>query len=150
MVKGAYSDAFSVFYFNLDAPVGPGCQNRPDDVELVRYGLYCLTQAPGMMAAGPNERAFLDVARAVGRSGPYDPSIATAVLAYQRARGLTEDSKVSVIQGNFTPRGNTYVLQTMQANMRDVCKGVFPRIDLVPDTGPILSRVVRHMFILNN
>lgn len=147
MVKGAYNETFSAFYFNLHADVGQGCANRLDDVELVRYGIACLAAAP-VNRADPNLRPFLEAAARVKATGPFDSFVSNAVLAFQKTFDtMHADGKVSVIRGDRSPHGHIYVLQTMTAAMRLACTRVYPRLDLVPETGPALSQVVRKMFL---
>lgn len=146
MVKGAYNETFSAFYFNLHAEVGPNCPNRGDDVELVRYGIACLAKWPGNQKSAEG-RQFCDLARQVGPTGPFDTPLASAILACQRANGLTTDGKVSLVRGDFAPSGRSYILQIMNAAIRIAATSVFPRIDLVPESGAALSQVVRRMFV---
>ncbi len=150
MVVGAYNDQFSVFYFNLHAEVGPGKPNRIDDVELVRFGIKVLASGERARAAGAAASAFVAAAAQVSFLGPYDATIGAAVLAFQRWKGLTQDSTISKIMGAYTPHNRIYVLQYMQGEMRRTYPNLYPRIDRVAEVGPTVSAVIRNMFVLDN
>lgn len=145
MVKAAYSETFSAFYFNLHAEVGPNCQNRQDDVELVRFGLMEYALEPENRGL-PGMAGFLALTAQMKSSGPYDAKLGEAILALQKVLRLTADGKVSVIKGDFAPSGRTYLLQHLLATIRHRSSAVYPRIDLLPGTGPLLSQAVRRIF----
>ena len=150
MVKSAYSKESSRFFFNIEGDVGPRGLNLAEDVELVRFGVFCLTKAP--MAPGENaadRQAFMAAARKVGFIGPYDADLGAAILAYQKARGRVMDSTVSVISGQGTAGGQAYVLQTMLANMAAEYPSIYPRIDQIMETGPALTARVKSLFVGN-
>lgn len=147
MVKGVYEDKPHVFYFNLSADVGAGCPNHLDDVEFVRFGIYCAAQKLSSGGGSPLDAAFVLAAAKVGKSGPFDPALGDAILALQKSQKLREDSRVDVAKGIVTPHGTIYLLQNMQFYMRYYCKHVYPRIDLMSETGAEISRAVRFMFI---
>lgn len=158
MVKAAHNEQCNALYFNIHGDVGPEGANRHDDVELVRYGIKCLTLAtnvadPAESPALGNQTAaakeFTDAAKLVSMTGPRDARLGAAIPAYQKATGSTQDSTVSVIRSAHTPSGRAYVLQTMGANMRVAARDIFPRLDRVPETGPNLSNAVRRIFLGN-
>lgn len=150
MVIGAYNTEFGIFYFNLDADVGPGKSNRADDVELVRFGIKALRSSPKVQTGSADAAAFMAASAAVAMVGPYDPSVEAAVKAFQKLAGLTQDSVVSKMQGAFAPSGRSYTLQTMQANMRYLYPKLYPRIDQVAELGPVASGVIGNMFVRAN
>ena len=147
MVVGAYDKDAARFYFNTDADVGPGKPNRADDVELVRYGIKALRNSPKAQTGGADAAAFMAASAVVALVGPYDASVGAAVLAFQKLAGFTQDSIVSKMLGGITPRGNSYMLQVMQANMRYMHPNLYPRIDTLPEVGPTVSTVIRQMFV---
>jgi len=151
MVKVAYSEAFDRFFFNLSGAVGPQCANNIDDVELVRFGIFCTSKAPSRPSDNAKDRdEFKAAALKVGFVGGYDPTVGAAIKAFQKFSGRQLDSTVSVIAGNNTPNGQTWVLQTLLANMAAEYPNMYPRIDQVFETGPTITARVRKLFVGTN
>ncbi len=144
----AYSEAFDRFYFNLSGPVGPNCTNNIDDVELVRFGIFCTSKAPPRPSDSAKDRDdFKAAALKVGFVGGYDPTVGTAIKAFQKFSGRHQDSTVSVIFGNNAPNGQTWVLQTLLANMAAEYPNIYPRIDQVFESGPVITARLRKLFV---
>ena len=91
-VKGKF------FRWNLSANVGPQQPNKLDDVELVRFGYFCMRENK-QFPAKPEVRAALQEMR---NSGPFAQDLANVIVAHQRSRGGTQDGRVSVANVSFT------------------------------------------------
>jgi hypothetical protein len=46
------------FYWNISQDVGPGCPNAQDDVELVRFGFFCMGTNPLNQKSKPANKAI--------------------------------------------------------------------------------------------
>ena len=137
------------FRWNLSTAVGPGQINKPDDVELVRFGYFCMLQnkkfppSPGLVPALKATRSF----------GKFDQDLADMIVAHQQDRGGTQDGIVSVANITFTStnrelydRKHSWIVIALNNNMRDVAADIYPRIDNHPDSGPDITSAVRRIF----
>ena len=149
MVKGAYSEAFGRFYFNLSGDVGPHGKNNLDDVEYVRFGLLCMSKSP--LNAGQQSKDFDEFKSIVNRlrlTGGYEPDVGAAVLAFQKATKRPQDSTVSMIPNSYVGDGNAgaYMLHYIHSSIVSLHGQRYPRIDQIADTGPALTPSVKAIF----
>jgi peptidoglycan hydrolase-like protein with peptidoglycan-binding domain len=66
--------------FDLNFAVGPGCSNRPDDVQLVQHALNTLMVHFNLARPDGSPLGYLK------RDGLFGPKTAAAISAYQKAR----------------------------------------------------------------
>ena len=135
-------------FWNLSANVGPAEPNRPDDVELVRFGYFLLKDNP--KATGGPFTALKPVLQKVTPTGRFDNDLAEAIRTHQRLRGGTQDGKVSVARDNRFNRGqydgqHTWMVFPLNNSMIDMAPNIYPRIDLHPQSGPAVSAAVRRI-----
>ncbi len=147
MVQGLIAHTGGLFW-NLSADVGPGQPNRPDDVELVRFGYFLMKDNP-KATAGPFA-ALKPVLQKVTPSGPFGNDLAEAIRTHQRLRGGTQDGRVSVAKDNRFNRGeydgqHAWMVFPLNNSMIDMAPSLYPRIDLHPQSGPAMRATVRRI-----
>ena len=137
------------FRWNLSAHVGPGQPNKIDDVELVRFGYYCLRQN-GKFPAAPE---LLPVLREMQNFGGFGPDLANVIVAHQQNRGGTQDGVVSParISNTSTNRElydgtHNWIVTALDNNMRDVAGEFYPRVDKHAASGPEVSKAIKRIF----
>jgi hypothetical protein len=139
------------FFWNLSAKVGPGQPNKPDDVDLVRFGFICIKLNPKLMV-GPRlaMKPLLDRMRPFG---PFDTDLAEVIVAEQKIRGGTQDRIISPAhlsaanKGSYDGGGHTWLILPLNNNMSDIANSVYPRIDKHPQSGPSVSVVVEDICV---
>lgn len=153
MVQGAF--AGSRFYFNLTEPVGKKCPNKLEDVELVRFGYFCMARNPKITTPlTPEEKRALS---AMNTAGGYGPDLQDVIDQHQnfrkKAAGIEPDGKVSVAR--FTPadarspffdRKHLWIIATLNNSMRQLFTDTYPRIDQEVECGPACSAAVLKIF----
>ena len=139
------------FEFNLTTDVGKASPNRLDDVELVRYGYFCLGRNRQVTQITPRLRTALQRMRSVG---VYGSDLQEVIDAHQQARGGTQDGKVSV--GKAQARKgqslryddiHSWIIYILTANMANNNPDGFPRIDQEIEAGDAISATVAAMFV---
>lgn len=136
------------FLFNIDANVGLRSPNKPIDVQLVQFGYYCLARNP------VSQVPFKDVAIKIKPGSTYkgdpDDPLTQTILADQRFRGGIQDGHVSAMRPGTDSYNSSerhgFILAFLNNNMRDIMKGMFPRIDKHADCPAELAAAVRDTF----
>ena len=142
------------FFFNLTADVGRNSPNRLDDVELVRYGYFCLSRRPDVQVQISPE---LKLAFANMRSlGPYGPDLQAVIDLHQQARGKdsTIDGKVSVGKPQITHSSRyndklSWIIFVLCRAMIDHVPDTYPRIDIEFESGNEIAKTVADLFTVN-
>ncbi|MBI5256908.1 MAG: hypothetical protein HY855_10445 [Burkholderiales bacterium] len=134
-----------VFYLNVDANVGVGSPNKPDDVQLVQFG-YLAAAANNTFSAA-DRAIFAAVVPGAPYSGAPNDPLTIAIKRHQAIRGGTQDGHVSVMTGNFTYADKTgkhsFQLVSLINNIHDFLAGGYPRLDRHPKCPPALAAQVR-------
>jgi hypothetical protein len=143
------SGSRQIFRWNIDANVGPRQKNNLDDVELVRFGYACMNSDPTARVT-PNLRTALINCITFG---PFGDDLAAVIKQHQIQRGGTQDGIVSVGKFSSTHREvydtqHAWIIYVLGNFMMNVTGEKFPRIDLHPLSGPILSARVREIFTI--
>jgi hypothetical protein len=137
------------FCFNVDSHVGPGCPNKTDDVQLVQFGYYCMTRSNyAPFGLTPAEMAIIKtvVPGAPYTGSPTDP-LTLSIKAHQRARGGTQDGRVSPFTNASGFYGEqTWMIISLVVNIIIVYSELYPRLDKAPNCPPVLAATVRRMF----
>jgi hypothetical protein len=146
-VFGAAFGGDDRFYFNLSSNVGPASPNRLEDVQLVQFGYFALSQnrapdnPPELIAAASN------VVVGAPYMGAQNDPLTIAIRAHERARGGPQDGHVSVIRGDFQyDAAHTFLVIRLVNNIRVLVGIDFPRIDRHPKCPPQLGASVRRTF----
>jgi hypothetical protein len=109
-------------FFNVDNPVGagPGTKaNRTDDVQMVQMFLSWLGYYKGVVG---NDGGF---------SGQNDQNTIDAIKAFQKAKGLVADGRISVARGTSFG-SNTFTIVELNKSARQQVAAHWPRIHCVP------------------
>lgn len=134
-----------LFFWNLDANVGIGCPNKPEDVQLVQLGYYCMATSTDPAVPVQLKPTFAAVVPGAPYSGnPTDP-LTRAIIAHQQTRGGTQDGHVSVISnttGTYDSAGHQFMLVALDAQIRRQIPGDYPRIDKHAKCPPMLRAAV--------
>ncbi|MCL4793138.1 MAG: hypothetical protein KJZ84_01180 [Bryobacteraceae bacterium] len=129
MAKGILLGPNKAYYWNIDAHVGTGCPNKPEDVELVQFGYYCMGQSKTAPLSPAMRKACQAVKPGSAYSGaPGDP-LTIAIRAHQQARGGTQDGRVSPIQegtGSYGP--TSWMLVPLNTYLREMNINVWPAL----------------------
>jgi hypothetical protein len=140
------------FLYNIDADVGKGSPNRLDDVELVRFGYFCVKVNPKLQARTSSRmKAALESRQP---QGPFLPDLQAIIEAHQADRGGTQDGKVSVGRPQLTNDFNydgthSWIIFSLCMSMIDRLPNQYPRIDLDEKSGLTISKKVRELFRLD-
>jgi hypothetical protein len=135
--------------FNLDADVGRASPNRLDDVELVRFGYFCLKVSSSLRSrTSPRVKAALE---SLNPRGPFAPDLDEVISAHQSDRGGTQDGKVSVGKPQAThsfnyDTKNSWIIFSLSMPMIERIPNLYPRIDIDAISGPEISKKVRELF----
>lgn len=124
----------------------PDNPNKPDDLELVRFGYFLMKDNP-KATSGPFA-ALKPFLQKVAPTGAFDNALADAIRTHQRLRGGTQDGKVSVAKDNRFNRGrydgvHSWIVFPLNNSMLDMAPNLYPRIDLHPQSGPAVTAAVR-------
>ena len=130
------------FFWNLSAAVGTGQPNHLDDVELVRFGYVMLRSASD---AGVLPASLRSIAAAMRKTGGFDKDLDAVIRAHQEFKHIPQDGKVSVANATLANHGkydrkHPWIMVNLNNFMHDF--NLFPRIDLHPDIGPEIRKVV--------
>jgi hypothetical protein len=125
----------SIFFWNVDAPVGLNGKNKFDDVLFVQWCFYKLGQwdktPPELRATLRNTNVNGECS---GRDG--DPLIASIKALQQRFRNMV-DGRVSPagkqVQYSYHNAEHTFIIFRLNAALRVLHPTQYPRIDLMPD-----------------
>jgi len=124
-------------FFNVEAPVGPKCINKSEDVMLVQYLFRKLGQAR-VPAANP---ALVQKMAGINPSGQFDQTTAECILGFQKHFGSIADGRVSVANG-ASYGGGAYTIWRMNFFVRSSFAGVWPRLHDFPDCPPMLKTLL--------
>jgi len=86
--------------FNVSFPVGPGCSNRPDDVQLVQHGINAIMAHLELFDDGGRP-----ITSYLKRDGHFGPRTSAAIKAYQR--NLKARRRVVAADGRIDPSSRT-------------------------------------------
>lgn len=135
-----------LFFWNLSHDVGPGCPNAPDDVELVRFGYYCMGTNPMNRQTSPERKAML---ANLPLQGSFDNQLQDIIRLHQGWRGGVQDGKISTIKntsGNYSDK--SWILVPLHNNMMDVMGDLWPRIDKHHQTSALLTQKIQSVFLV--
>jgi hypothetical protein len=136
------------FLYNLDADAGKGSPKRLDDVELVRFGYFCIKVSSKLQARIPSRmKTALESLQA---QGPFLPDLQVVIDAHQADRDRTQDEKVSVGKPQLTHDFNydgthSWIIFSLCMSMIDRLPNQYPRIDLDKKSGLTISKKVREL-----
>jgi len=135
------------FFFNISANVGLASANIVEDVQLVQFGFFALSQQP----PGMNEEELVNAAAkvvpgAIYTGAPDDP-LTVAIKIHQKITGGPQDGHVSVMKGNIRyDSDHLFMLVGLNNDIRAMMGSSFPRIDTHPKCPPALAASVRRTF----
>ncbi len=138
------------FLWNVSADVGQGKPNKLDDVELVRFGyLAFLTNPPTISQAPEKFRTALTRMRTIG---PFGQDLQDVIVQHELTRGGTQDGCVSVMHPNRANRGtydgkHIWIILSLNNNMKDILRDLYPRIDRHTQSGLEISKVVEKFMV---
>ncbi|WP_294532491.1 hypothetical protein [uncultured Rhodoblastus sp.] len=148
MVIAVVEQQGNFFRWNLSANVGPRQPNKPDDVELVRFGYFCMKQNV-RIPPKPELRPFLEKVRPIG---PFDQDLADMIAAHERTRGGSQDGIISVAKISFSSNNgehydgvHPWIIVVLNNNMLTVVGDIYPRIDMHKQAGPEISKTVKNI-----
>ncbi|MCI0639306.1 MAG: peptidoglycan-binding protein [Gemmataceae bacterium] len=131
-------------FFNVDAHVGPNCQNKMDDVMLVQYLMRKLAEA-GIPADNPAVRTTMSD---VSPTGQFDATTGEGIRAFQEYMrgkfGGVVDGRVSPAKGPSYGNG-VYTIYNLNCWMRGAFANVWPRLQDLGDCPGLLKNVIPMM-----
>lgn len=140
------------FCFTLTGSVGTGQPNHLDDVEFVRFGL--IAYRVGSLARGkvnvPGYNDFLLATVSLPATGGMDSHLDRAIRGFQKSQELKVDGIVSASPQRVAPSGKYYSYAYFDFAMREQYPRLYPRVDLVPESGPAFSRAITEMFVVDS
>lgn len=117
------------FFWNVDSHVGQGCPNKPDDVQLVQFGYYCMARNPAANLTPQEKAAYKTIVPGAPYSGAANDPLTIAIKAHQASRGGTQDGRVSPIQNASGSYGEkAWMIVPLVNNIKDVNRQVWPNI----------------------
>lgn len=132
-----------ILFWNITSDVGPGCPNRTDDVELVRFGYHCMGTNPRANIPADRKAAYASVSL----TGGYDSRLGEVIRLHQAGRGGTQDGKISSMKNATGSYGGQFwIIASMNGHMAEICGTTWPRIDLHHRTSPELTLAVSSVF----
>ena len=138
------------FLWNIDGNVGVSSPNKKEDVELVQFGYFAMSQ---VLKSNAKVKAIAAaVVPGAGYSGAANDPLTLAILAHQQARGGTQDKHVSPVHGavesyNAPDGPHTFMLTALMNNMSVLMPDDFPRIDKHPRCPAELKKVIRKLMV---
>lgn len=138
-----------VLTFCLSAAVGHACPNLPADVEFVRFGIFAIRRH--LLASGssakPYYTEFMSISSIVATIGGCDERLVAAIRAFQQSQEAPVDGVVSVMTpGRRSSSGRAYTHAQFETAMVVEYPNLYPRIDMVPESGQIVSGAVAKLF----
>lgn len=132
--------------FTISKPVGPGCPNIADDVQLVQLGYHAMAiNAATKPAMKPFAAA---VALGAAYSGAPNDPLTIAIREHQKSRGGTQDGFISVVRGanERYDAKHGYQIIALVNLIFDMMPGDFPRLDKHRSCPPVLkARIISLM-----
>ena len=136
-----------LFRWNVSVDVGRGAPNKPDDVELVRFGYACARTNPGVTF----RLQMMDTLMMMQSRGGYGPDLQAVIDGHQKIRGGTQDGKVSVERGNsgesYDGGKHGWIISALNNSMEDIAEDVYPRIDKHPLCGTSAAATVKALLL---
>lgn len=132
MASGIILGSRRKFYWNVDAHVGPGCPNRPDDVQLVQLGYYAMARSTSPEVDPKARLVYMGVTPGAPYSGALTDPLTHAIKTQQALRGGTQDGRVSPIQN----ASGVYGSQTWM--LIPLCNCIY---DYFPRAWPLLHKM---------
>lgn len=136
------------FIFALSSDVGIGKANRPDDVEFVRFGLSCcrVWLSSAGLEGKPKHLDFFTAVAGLPMAGGMDQKLDRAIRGLQKSQELKVDGVVSAVSQITTESGKVYMYALLNRAMQVVHPNLFPRIDVVPESGLMVTLTVKSIF----
>jgi hypothetical protein len=139
-----------VFSWTVEAHVGAGCPNKPDDVGLVQLGYSCVAKAPSLMARfTPQEQAIIkSIVPGEHYSGSATDKLTLAIRAQQRVRGGTQDGRVSPVQNaaGMYSSSHGWMITALVNNIYQVHVNQWPHLHRIPGCPAALAKVSKYTF----
>jgi hypothetical protein len=145
MIPGLFGKS-RLFFWNIEANVGPGCPNLSEDVHLVQLAYAC--GALALSVPYSDSRVYLRVVPGASYDGAPNDPLSIAIRTHQQRRGGTQDGHVSPIAPSGTYDGkHTFMLISLNNFIRAaITNRNWPRIDQHPSCTALLrSAVFRSM-----
>ncbi len=128
-------------FLNIDAPVGRGQPNKPEDVLLVQFLMRKIGENP----PGYVTPASAQTLKKVQPTGKVDQATLDGIAAVEKSAKMN-DAKVSVAQGYGFGGSQAYVIVKLNAAVKAAYRNVFPNIDQLPGCPGPLATAVRRAF----
>lgn len=149
MASGLLQGENKEFFWNVDAHVGPGCPNKPDDVNLVQMGF----KAAGKRVTDPEAKAICNavVLGAPYTGSPSDPLSVAIVYLQKRRKGLV-DGRVSPCKqvGSIAQAIDLWTLAALIIHIRTELGRDWPHLDRWPGCPPALAGASRKVVVGSN
>jgi len=140
----AGSGAHPRFFWNVSANVGVYSPNKPDDVQLVQFA-YALTAADTYYDAALRA-IFATVVPGAPYFGQENDPLTRAIRGHEKQRGGAQDGRVSVLTqlttASYDGGAHTFLIASLNFELRKFLPGVFPRLDKHPKCPPLLRAAV--------
>jgi hypothetical protein len=111
----------------------PGCQNNPEDVQLVQLGYACAAVNPKSPASAEEKEAWAAVKPGASYTGAETDPLSIAIKLHQKNRGGTQDGVVSSIKSESGIYQNapkkTWIMVALNNNIADVLGGNWPFLE---------------------
>jgi hypothetical protein len=139
-----------MFFWNLSSDVGVDRPNKPDDVELVRFGYCCYQLWPQEFMTFDED--LKSAVRELRWQGGYDKDLQAVIDMDQKKYAVQRDRCVSVAKSGIAKNLNysknqVWTIWALNTVMRFALPGLYPRIDMDSRSGPQITDTVRYSFI---
>ena len=132
------------FFWNVSANVGAKSPNKPDDVQLVQLGYLCSALDTFYDAA--LRAIFALVVPGAPYSGQENDPLTRAIRGHEKQRGGAQDGHVSVLtsltNASYDGGAHTFLIVSLNYQLRKYLPGNFPRLDKHPRCPPLLRAAV--------
>lgn len=147
MAHGILLGPQKIFFWNVDAHVGPGCPNKPEDVQLVQFGYYCMARNPAANNTPQEKAAYKAVVPGAPYSGAANDPLTIAIKTHQAVRGGTQDGRVSPIQNASGSYGEkSWMIIPLVNSIKDVNRQAWPNIQRAQKCPAALAAVAERTF----
>jgi hypothetical protein len=150
MANGIFVGSQRHFYWNIDANVGPGCPNNPEDVQLVQLAFACRAANTARSLPAADRAIYAAVVPGAPYAGGFNDPLTKAIRCAQKARGGVQDGHVSVIKsstGGYA-ENMTYMLIALNNNMVAALGNTWPHVDRHPLCPAALKQAVARLFYI--
>jgi hypothetical protein len=149
MANGIFVSGQRHFYWNIDANVGPGCANNPEDVQLVQLGLACRGANLALNMPAADRAIYKAVVPGAPYTGGYNDPLSIAIRCAQKHRGGVQDGHVSVIQSSgMYAENKTFMLVALNNSIIATIGQNWPLLDRHPQCPPALKQAVSRLFYM--